>query len=243
MQEPPCPTQRLGYDRYVIKAEWGTAGRAAIRVAGLSTSQDKWLQRMLRQQGKVVIEPELEKCIDYSIQISIKERIQVVDVGRFVTDKKGQYLGPWRGPVHRGLDRSLLRFIHQDGKDPKWLQRIIQRTAQLVGEALRNVGYRGPAGIDAMIYRHNNQYKVRPIVEVNPRFTMGRIGYEISKHVFPGQTAFFGILPPAKIELSPMFYKDKRFYQGQILLTSSQYPVAAYLSVGLVPSQSEIESE
>ena len=63
-----------------------------------------------------------------------------------------------------------------DGKDSQRMRRLGNQVADVVGKALQAVGYTGPAGIDAMIVQTSNGYKIRPIVEVNPRYTMGRIG-------------------------------------------------------------------
>jgi hypothetical protein len=218
-----------GYSRAIIKAEFGTAGRSTIRCRyPLSKQQSKWLGRVLRQQGAVVVEPELQRVIDYSIQISVGESIKVHTVGRFETNAKGQYQGHWLGPLHSGLDAELLRFIH---KTPKRWRQLINQTATIVGEELQRQGYNGPAGIDAMIYTEKGKFKIRPIVEVNPRYTMGRVAFELSKHVFPRSKGYFGISSTKKVSQREMVYRNKQFYNGCILLTADEYPYVAFLSV------------
>ena len=180
----------------------------------------------------MVVEPELQRVVDYSVQIQVADRIKVVAVGRFDTDPMGQYLGHWLGAVQRGLPSDILRFVHGNGADPKRWKRIVEKTALVVGEALRAKGYRGPAGIDAMIYRNGEGFNVRPIVEVNPRYTMGRIAHEISKHVAPMQPAYFGIAPWKKTPESQMRYRNGLFAEGTVRLTSENHPIGAYVCVG-----------
>ena len=47
------------------------------------------------------------------------------------------------------------------------------------------LGYFGNVGIDAMIWGND---ELHPVVEINPRKTMGWVALEISKHRFPKQT-------------------------------------------------------
>ena len=171
--------------------------------------------------------------VDYSIQITVSEKVNINAVGRFETDQRGQYLGHHLGAFHKGLPRDILRFVHGDGRDPRLWHRVVQQTAQLVGMALQQEGYRGPAGIDAMIYRVGEKYKIRPIVEVNPRYTMGRIAAEISKHISSGQSAYFGIAPTKNITPVAMKYQKGRFHKGVLQLTDPKYPFSAFLQVGI----------
>ena len=50
-------------------------------------------------------------------------------------------------------------------------------------------------GIDAFAY-HDEDGKIRlkPVVEINPRYTMGRLTVELMKHVAPGSHGLFRII-------------------------------------------------
>ena len=54
--------------------------------------------------------------------------------------------------------------------------------------------YLGPVGIDAMIYRENDQLHLEPIVEVNARHTMGRLTLNL-QHLLNCPQASLMILP------------------------------------------------
>ena len=60
---------------------------------------------------------------------------------------------------------------------------------------LARVGFHGPLGIDAMIYRTaDGALAHRPVVELNPRTTMGRVAWELGRQVVKGEKMRFQIL-------------------------------------------------
>jgi hypothetical protein len=52
---------------------------------------------------------------------------------------------------------------------------------RVVGEAMHKRGFRGPAGIDAMVVKSPDGLRLLPVLEVNPRYTMGRAALQIHK--------------------------------------------------------------
>ena len=50
-----------------------------------------------------------------------------------------------------------------------------------VGSHLHEIGHRGPVGIDAMVVHTEAGLRMVPILEVNPRITMGRIAIALHK--------------------------------------------------------------
>jgi hypothetical protein len=58
----------------------------------------------------------------------------------------------------------------------------IEHCAHFVGQALHEAGHLGPAGIDALVYQEaEGSYRLKPIVEVNPRYTMGHVALRIAR--------------------------------------------------------------
>ena len=50
-------------------------------------------------------------------------------------------------------------------------------------------------GIDAFAYRDvDGKIRLKPIVEINPRYTMGRVTVELMKHVAPGSRGMFRLI-------------------------------------------------
>ena len=225
-----------GYEKFIVKSNFSTAGRGAKRFTNLAEIE-KWLRRVLRHQS-VVLEPCFERVIDFSIQLDVREaNTKVVAMGRFETDSQGQYLGHHLGALHSGLDRDVLRFLHGDGKDSQRMRRLGSQVADVVGKSLQKVGYKGPVGVDAMVVCTSEGYKIRPIVEVNPRYTMGRIAHELTKYVHPKSKGHFHILPTSIFRKMysgvTMRIEQNKWCEGVQLLTDVAYPVVGFVLVNV----------
>lgn len=227
----------IGHNTWIIKGVYGTAGRSSIRGEGaLLDTQRMWLQKQLRMHP-VVVEPLLARVFDYSIQLVVHpDSVQCVSSGRFETDNQGQYLGQHLGAIHQGLSSDMLRFLHGNGANPRMFRQIIHDTAMFVGKKLQEKGCFGWAGIDALVYRSAEGYKIRPIVEINPRLTMGRIAHEVSAFVHPKKMsqAFFSIQPtsPELLAQAGMEIQDGAWYKGVQFLTDATYPMVAMVKIG-----------
>ncbi|MBM4251758.1 MAG: ferritin-like domain-containing protein [Deltaproteobacteria bacterium] len=166
----------------VIKAPLGCSGRHMQRVRSghqIEGKQLVWAERILKQQGSLVVESWVKRIADYSVQIDVQESGGVVlGITRFLTDQRGAYLGHVLGVKHAGLDPLAVRAYHELGV-PETLERI----GLSVAEALSQAGYLGPAGIDAFLYEDAAGIKLRPLVEINARYTMGRIALELDRRV------------------------------------------------------------
>ena len=184
----------------VIKAALGSAGRGMTRVL----SEDDlplagaWLARTLARQGAVVIEPWLERILDLSVQIAIAAdgAVRVDGVTRFETDLRGQYLGTLLGNPLHGLDEDLRMAIIGPGRGWRMFEHLGE-AARFVGSALYRLGHQGPAGMDALVYRDPVGVRLKPIVEVNPRYTMGHLALRLGRHMGSGWSGRFRILTPA----------------------------------------------
>jgi len=185
----------------LLKAPLSTSGRGRQRVGALPlpTAIAGWVRSTLASQGAVVVEPWRERVLDLSAQITVLPdgRPRVDGLCRFFTDGRGGFLGAVVGRFDDGLDGDLRRFLYDGPSDGP--RGELERAALRVGEALAAEGYRGPAGMDAMVYRHRGELVLEPILEVNPRFTMGRIALQLARIIAPRAHARWWItpLPPA----------------------------------------------
>jgi hypothetical protein len=172
----------------VLKAPWGTSGNQIKRVArpsDVTGSLRGWIRNTLRTQGGLVVEPWLDKRRDLSIQIEVRPNgdTRLLSAREFLTDARWQYRGAVLGGKFWRLQPEESRFLH--AVLPAW-----RRLARDVGRALGDGGYRGPAGLDAMIWRTPaGALCFKPLGELNPRWTMGRVALELEHHVVPGVRA------------------------------------------------------
>lgn len=187
----------LGPGRWVVKARFGSAGRAAIRVddAAPDAHQAGWIKNTLERHGAVVVEPWLARTADLSAQLLVRGPGDVALVGltRFLTDARGQYLGHVVGPYDAGLDAPTRRLLATGGRA------ALEDAARHVGRDLAASGFRGHAGVDALVHRVDGgagpapveALRLKPIVEVNPRTTMGLVALELGRLLRPGQVGLW----------------------------------------------------
>jgi hypothetical protein len=187
-----------GFDEVVIKAIYGSSGRDQIHCRGgqLRDGQRGWLENICRQQGEVVVEPWLDKVVDLSLHFDVAAEgvAQVVGWTRFITDNRGQYRGAFVGQMVSGLDVEVKKFFYGGGRDARRLLRLGEQLAKVLAEPMAEAGYRGPVGVDALVYRDGDELRLKPIVEVNPRTTLGRVALGLRPMVNSARTALWVVL-------------------------------------------------
>jgi uncharacterized ferritin-like protein (DUF455 family) len=171
----------LGDRPLVLKAPFATAGRDRRRWPCPIDELRPWVAALLARQGAVVVEPWLDRVADLSVQLTVGDDVRVHGVGRFLTDAAGRYEGAVLGRIGAGLDGEVARFLHAGG--PRYVEDALHAVAVEVGTRLRDLGFRGPAGVDALVHRQGEALRLKPIVEVNPRLTMGRIALALGRRV------------------------------------------------------------
>lgn len=184
-----------GHHRVVVKAAWGVAGANALRLFEpmLTPQQERWLERLLTDGRQAVVEPWLERCADFSAQLEMTaEGLKLRGYTGLLTDARGQFMANYAEPHHH--KRIPARVISQFASPPDISTRVLDLYAEifaaLEGE-LRRADHRGPVGIDAFVYRDPaGQARLKPIVEINPRYTMGRVLVDLMQRVWQGS---FGV--------------------------------------------------
>lgn len=179
-----------------VKAPYGTSGRNMQRIdrSGLTVAQRGWLTRTLDAQGSVVIEPWLDRLCDVSLRITVDRegKAQVDSVGRCLTDRRGQFLGAVLGPLSRAVPPEVARLLNADGRDPGRYTRVLTVLASRVGALAAHHGYVGPVGIDGLVYRdRRGAPRLRPLVEVNVRPTLGHVVHGLTCRVAPGRAGLW----------------------------------------------------
>lgn len=182
----------------MVKAPYGTAGKQVRHVSTLTELQGKvggWIRNILHDQGSVIIEDKLNKIYDLSIQIEIRdETVELLDIRRFITGSQNEYRGTYLGKKLTGFAKPDLHAIHTLFSN--WRPFVAD-----LGRRLQTEGYRGPAGVDALIWRDpQGKLKLKPLVELNPRWTMGRVALELEKKLKPGVQGLWAFLPVRAIQ-------------------------------------------
>ncbi len=151
-------------DRWVVKGEFSAAARD--RVLGRGSQSDahslKWIRRRLAEGETLYWEPWLDRVEEAGIQweIPVAGEPRLVGIAPLLCDEAGRYAGSGFGEEADCMER--------------WHDAVeISRRA---AERIQQAGYFGPLGIDAMRYRDaDGELRLRPLQDVNARWTMGRI--------------------------------------------------------------------
>jgi hypothetical protein len=178
------------------------AGRNMVRLwePQLQDSQRRWLEKALSAGRGVVVEPWLERVLDFSVQLELDAQgLRLEGYTGLLNDAKGQFQANWAGPrSHRKPPAELVAFLPETGADQGRIPRLYAALMVELEPRLRELGHTGPLGIDAFIYRQpDGGYRLKPVVEINPRFTMGRLTLELMRQVAPGIPGVFRLLPRA----------------------------------------------
>ncbi len=172
-------------DMVVFKAPFSASGRGMIRLKnGVMSEKDwTWIKSNIDQHGFILAEPWLDKWVDLSAHVDISRDGAVKFVGftRFLTDHRGQYQGHILGRQFDDLGAEFLKRWHAKNG---W-QQTLQQTVTSVGHEAFGLGYTGPLGIDAFVYRSDDDLRLRPLLEINPRWSMGRIALAITPRLAP----------------------------------------------------------
>ena len=187
-----------GFEQVVVKAAFGASGQNQVHFFGgaFREGQSRWVENLLAEQGRAVVEPWLDKVADLSAQLDMRASGSIRCRGwtRFFTDARGQYSGSFVQGRTAGLDTATRKFLYGQGRDPRRLQRLCEDLGNWLANAMAAPGYAGPLGIDMLVYRTPDGLRLKPIVEINPRFTMGRVALHLGRRVNSARTAVWLVL-------------------------------------------------
>lgn len=187
--------ERWSDQKMVVKGAFSASGRERVFIDGAIRPADYlWMTEALRRGQPLVVEPWLERVLDFSYQIEVGETARYLGRSRFLTTARGRYEGAVLGRFSAGLSPELLRFLQGDGAEPRWLAQVETALVRQLGGWARSLGYRGPLGVDALVYAGPDGLRLKPIVEVNPRYTFGRIALSLERRLQAGQTGFFRLV-------------------------------------------------
>ncbi len=180
---------------WVVKAPFSTAGRGRIR-GPLTRAAATWVQRQLAAHGELRVEPWRERVLDLSFHYDLHEGgVAFRGTVCFETDTRGCFTGTVPGQWIDGLEPSLRRWVGGEGRDRDWLRSLARAVGGALAPRLWSRGVRGAVGVDAMVYRDADTFKIDPVVEVNCRYTMGRVSLSIQRRLHPSARARWRVFP------------------------------------------------
>ena len=182
-----------GFEHLIFKPDLSASGRGQRRFPAsgiLSNGELSQLNAVFEGGAPAVVEPELDRLMDFSILWD--DQANLLDWSQQLIGPGRKYLGSVFGKSLFGCNGEVKRFfLANKGRKVRqvstWLnERLVQSD---VGSQLS-----GPFGIDAMVYRDlAGKLKIKPLVELNPRTTMGHVSLALGKRVANSSVGQFRI--------------------------------------------------
>ena len=196
-----------GHSKAIFKVDLSASGRGQRRLPcdqALEPQDTAWLQATLRGSETEsatlgIIEPELDRLADLSFLWHLSPETGQLDYlgwTRPIVTAGRKYVGTRLGNPLGDCDSDLKRFLLADQAQKlhttaEWLE------DQLMPE-LKSRQFAGYLGVDAMVCRHaDGELKIKPMVELNPRMTMGHVARQLGRSVSAGVESQFRILTKA----------------------------------------------
>ena len=189
----------------LMKAPYGSAGRGHrkfVRTEGWVESVKNWATKVIQTQGYLIAEPHFHRLLDFSAQYEMNAAVEIKLLGmtRLINDAGGRFMGSY---VHSkwisGTDEKLNQWLFRDAQ----VMQVYRHTIpELLSKELRQLAPLTAFGVDAFVYQDaEGGFHLRKIVELNLRFTMGRVALELLKK--QGAAAgFYQILRKSKMSCS-----------------------------------------
>jgi hypothetical protein len=191
--------RQRGHHKIVIKESLGLAGSNALRLfePEILEPQQRWITNAIANGRQLVVEPWLERELDFSVQLEMADDgLKLCGYTGLINDARGQFQANVALPGHqKKIPANLIALFPEPPDIAQRLHALYADIFAMLEEELRRAKYLGPVGIDAFAYRDaDGKIRLKPIVEINPRYTMGRVTVELMKHVAPGSRGLFRLI-------------------------------------------------
>lgn len=175
-----------GHHKIVVKEAFGVAGSNAMRLfePQILPPQRRWMENAFAHKRGLVVEPWLERAMDFSVQLEMSERgLKLCGYTGLLNDTRGQFQANFAESHHHKRIPAKVISLFREPKDiSSRLLEFYDGIFTALEAELRRVDFTGPIGIDAFIYRDAaGAVKLKPVVEINPRYTMGRVLVELMR--------------------------------------------------------------
>ena len=193
-----------GHHKIVVKEAFGVAGSNAMRLfePEILPKQLRWLENKFVHKREFVVEPWLERDLDFSVQLEMTANgLKLSGYTGLQCDARGQFVANFAESHHHKRIPAKIVSLFTEPKD------ISNQLLEFYGEIfaaleieLRKIDFTGPIGIDAFVYRtENGAVKLKPVVEINPRYTMGRVLVELMRQTFQNSFGTFRLVNAAQL--------------------------------------------
>lgn len=174
----------------VLKLPWSGSGKGLNWCrAGMTPHIEAWCAKALRRQGSIQAAPIYNKVLDFAMEFVRAARGELTFVGysRFGTNESGAYQANYLAPDEE-IEAEIAAYL-----PPGTLAETQRRLMPMLDKLLAN-HYCGYLGVDMMVCREGDAYRLHPCVEVNMRMNMGVVAHNFYRdYVVPGAHGLFEV--------------------------------------------------
>ena len=200
-------------ERLLVKSPYSSSGRGLIWLppAEWTQSEKQALQGMLKKQKQVSIEKALDKQLDFSMQFEIttEGKAQFLGYSIFQTNVKGAYEKSLTDNQAR-LEKQITSLVNKD---------VLFQTQGTLAEMIQAMYapfYTGIIGVDMLVYKTGDSFRLHPCVEVNMRKNMGYLAIRLAEKY---------LHPEAHGEFTVEFNRDSSTTLQKHRQLQKQYPL------------------
>jgi uncharacterized ferritin-like protein (DUF455 family) len=193
-----------GHHKLVVKQAYGVAGSNAVRLfePELLAAQSRWMAGVFARAQELVVEPWLERVEDFSAQLEMGAGgLKLCGFTGLVNDARGQFIANYaEAHHHQRLPAKVVACFRAAGNISGRLLELYDAIFARLESELRAVDFTGPIGVDAFVYRAaDGSARLKPVVEINPRYTMGRVLVELMRRTCQNSVGVFRLVNPAQL--------------------------------------------
>lgn len=178
-------TRRVNAAPCVIKSLWSASGRG-VSLVNQTQFRNAAICRYstsIRNDGAVVVEPFLNRKVDFAMLLWIGKSGEVKYIGKnfYRSDEAGRF-----GIELIGCN-PVVRYVENGSLPPDWETISANALQHAIRQMNWHLLYNGPVGVDSMLYADDaGNVRIRLCVEVNIRYTMGNVNQRVAQ-CFNGQ--------------------------------------------------------
>ncbi|MDR2809554.1 MAG: hypothetical protein LBB84_03230 [Tannerellaceae bacterium] len=166
---------------FVLKTPYSSSGRGLLWLEGnrLNDNDRRRIKRILQKQKTLSLERVLDKELDFALEFYSdgKGNIRYEGISLFNTNSRGAYQGN-KLQAQSALRERLSACVGEE--EPNNIrQAVAHALSHTFG--IRHTGY---IGVDMLVYKENESFRIHPCVEINLRYTMGMAAIRIFENYF-----------------------------------------------------------
>lgn len=193
-----------GHHPVVVKAALGVAGSNALRLLEpeISMAQKRWMENAFARKRELVVEPWLERLQDFSVQLEMTGRgLKLCGFTGLINDARGQFAANFAEPHHhKRIPAGVIAQFREPANISNRMLEFYREIFAALEAELLHADFTGPLGIDAFVYRAaDGAVRLKPMVEINPRYTMGRVLVELMRQACQNSSGRFQLVNAAQL--------------------------------------------